>query len=195
MKERLVWASVLIVIILTTGCGRGGEGHPSSANRPQSQAPSSNQPVPEETPPSTPEPTPTPSTQVQSYAISISGSQLVSQRIETGSILVLSLKPTPNANSDYGCVSFEVSIGGSNFQTGILRVEGIETGNCPQSPTTFEMDYSQLLSAGANTLDISIRVERIDRSCYMLGLRCPSWPPQATDAIQGELTLETNQPN
>ncbi|GEM_PF-1695449 len=194
MRERLVWVSVLILISLTTGCGRDGGTQPSSVNQPQSEAPSTNPPSTSEPPVSIPESDPTPVTQTQNYAVSITGSQVVTQQVEAGSILLLTLKPMPNANSDYGCVNFEVTIGASTFQTGILKVEGIETGNCPQAPTQFEMDYSHLLSSGANTLDVSIRALSTDRSCYVFGFRCPAFSPQPTEFIQGELIVTTNEP-
>lgn len=76
---------------------------------------------------------------------------------------------------------------------GVLRVEGLDSGNCPSAPTSIEMDHSAFLAQGANTVDISIQVEQTDRSCYVMGFRCPSWGPQSTDVIEGELTLETNE--
>ncbi len=200
MRTRELKASIIFLALFSafslSGCGKDA-GVPNSSQTNSQNAPTPlPAELPSEDPNPIPSPSPTPTNLVQTLSITTLGVQAFLTQAETGSALKLTLSPKPNDNSDYGCVSYRVEIGGNTFHTGILRVEEIDSGNCSASPTSAEIDYSSYLAAGAaNALDIQIRVEQTDRSCYLMGFRCPSWTPQATDSMHGELTLEINQPN
>lgn len=193
LKATIAFLALFLAFSLS-GCGKD-VGVPNSSQTSSQSAPT---PVPAELPNEpdptpVPSPSPTPTSLVQTLSITTQGTQAFRTQTETGSVLKVSLKPKLNDNADYGCVSFRVEIGGTVFHTGILRVEEIDSGNCSASPTSAEFDYSSYLAIGsANTLDIKAQAEQTDRSCYLMGFRCPSGTPQVTDQIQSALVIETN---
>ncbi len=186
--------SIIVVLSLSVlGCGK----EPSAPTSSQVQSQNAPTPLPSELPNDTdpspsPSPSPTPTNRIQVVPVVTLGVQTFQTQAETGNILKLTVKPKPSYNSDYGCVSFQVEIGGTVFHTGILRVEEIDSGNCPGAPTGSDIDYASYLASGSNTLDIKLKVEQTDRSCYLMGFRCPSWMPQSSDQTHSEISIETN---
>jgi hypothetical protein len=193
--QRFIFLTLAVLsAAFISGCGQ----NPHAPQAPASAPSGVNQPISENPPSSgdTPEPptTPGPTSTTQNFSISAIGLQSSQTQIETLNLLKVTLVPKSNTNADYGCISFKINVSGTIIQTGVLRVDGVDSGNCPSAPTSFQQDFSNLLLSGSNTIDISVSAQQNDHFCYANGIRCPIFQVGSNDEAQSQLTVETNAP-
>lgn len=120
--------------------------------------------------------------------------------------------------ASYGCVKYTVTVNGRSVDTPILRVAGANNGLCSSAPTTYTMDFSDRLVAGASTATVKVSNPRYDFYCQYysamagcqlyVGYYNPScvalvasfYPGQCTvrsvyqtHTVRGQLEIYTNQ--
>ena len=143
----------------------------------------------------------------KTYTQGITTDSILQVQIVSGSAGVITTTVgSSNFSATYGCISYEVTVGGQTVTTETLSVDGANNENCPGAPDNQVIDFSSQLSEGHGAMFVTISNPRYDYYCnlveegyipyYMAQDYCPLHTVYSssygTHNVSGHMNVETN---